>query len=237
MNGLSRDLEQIGALRSLCDPAGCEVLICLPATLLHRASERAGDQIALGGEDCHFAGSGAHTGEISAAMLVDAGARYVILGHSERRTDQGESDALIAAKVRAAQSAGLTAILCVGETLAERDAGRTLEVVLGQLAGSIPDAALPAQLVLAYEPVWAIGTGRVPQTGDILAVHQALRSALAQRFGAEAAAQIPLLYGGSVKPDNAAQIFAIADVDGALVGGASLQAADFAQIIAALNAA
>ncbi|RRH76888.1 triose-phosphate isomerase [Falsigemmobacter faecalis] len=236
MHGLRADLAQVEALCAAPQPEHCDVLLCLPATLIDRAARLAQGRIGLGGEDCHANTHGAHTGEISAAMLKDAGASHVILGHSERRADHGETDALVASKVLAAQSAGLTAILCVGETLAERDAGRTLEVVATQLAGSLAEGADPARLVVAYEPVWAIGTGRVPVEGDILAVHAALRADLVQRFGA-AAADIPLLYGGSVKPENAAQIFALQDVDGALVGGASLKAADFAQIIAALNAA
>lgn len=236
MHGLSADLAQVEALCAAPQPERCEVLLCLPATLIDRAARLSAGRIAIGGEDCHANPQGAHTGDISAAMLKDAGASHVILGHSERRADHGESDALVAAKVLAAQAAGLVAILCVGETLAERDAGRTLEVVSAQLAGSLAQGADPANLVVAYEPVWAIGTGRVPVEGDILAVHAALRADLSARFGA-VAADIPLLYGGSVKPENAAQIFALKDVDGALVGGASLKAADFGQIIAALNAA
>lgn len=237
MHGLGADLAQIEALCTRSRPETCDVLLCLPATLVNRGAVLAAGRIAIGGEDCHAAAQGAHTGDISAAMLADAGATAVILGHSERRADHGESDALVAAKVTAAQAAGLTAIVCVGETLAQRDAGQTLAVVAGQLAASIPEGADLGKLVVAYEPVWAIGTGRVPEMADITAVHGALRADLAARFGAQAAAGIALLYGGSVKPENAAQIFALADVDGALVGGASLKAADFAQIIDALDAA
>jgi len=236
MHGLSADLAQVEALCAAPQPDHCDVLLCLPATLIERAARLSEGRIAIGGEDCHANLQGAHTGDISAAMLKDAGASHVILGHSERRADHGETDAVVAGKVLAAQKAGLVAILCVGETLDERDAGRTLEVVSAQLAGSLAEGVDPATLVVAYEPVWAIGTGRVPVEGDITAVHAALREDLTARFG-DAAADIPLLYGGSVKPENAAQIFALKDVDGALVGGASLKAADFAQIIAALNAA
>jgi len=187
-------------------------------------------RVLLGGQDCHVAQSGAHTGDISAAMLDDAGARHVILGHSERRADHGESSGLVAAKAQAAHAAGLTAIICVGETEAERDAGTTLDVVLGQLRQSLPEAASAANTVIAYEPVWAIGTGRTPTLEQIAEVHDALRAAVPD-------AETSLLYGGSVKPGNAAEIFALANVDGALVGGASLKAADFGAIIAALDAA
>ena len=180
--------------------------------------------------------SGAHTGDISAAMIADAGGTYVILGHSERRADHGESDALVRAKAVAAHSAGLIRVICVGETLAEREAGRTLEIVGGQLQGSVPDGATAGDTVIAYEPVWAIGTGKVPTLEEIGAVHDDIRARLAARFGAEAAG-IRILYGGSVKPSNAAEIFAVPNVDGALVGGASLKAPDFGGIIAALEAA
>lgn len=237
MHGLGADLAQLEALCTRPTAQNCDVLLCLPATLIHRGTTVSAGRIALGGEDCHANASGAHTGDISAAMLKDAGADYVILGHSERRADHGESNDLVALKVTAAQNAGLTAIVCVGETLEERDAGQTLAVVSAQLKGSLPEGVDVARLVVAYEPVWAIGTGRVPVEADILAVHSALRADLVARFGAEAAAGIALLYGGSVKPSNAAQIFALKDVDGALVGGASLKAEDFAAIIDALNAA
>ena len=198
-----------------------EVLICPPATLIARMAEAArGTAIRIGGQDCHAAASGAHTGDISAAMLVDAGASHVILGHSERRTDHGETDAQVLAKAQAALSAGLTAIICIGETEAERDAGRTLDVVGTQLHGSVPAGATAANLVIAYEPVWAIGTGRTPTIPEIAEVHAFLRARLTARIGAEAAG-VRLLYGGSVKPSNAAEIFAVPHVDGALVGGAS----------------
>ena len=209
---------------------GCDVLICPPATLIARL---AGGRFPVGGQDCHWEASGAHTGDISAEMLADAGAVAVIVGHSERRADHGEDDATVARKAAAAWRAGLTAIVCVGETEAERDAGATLARVGAQLAGSIPDGATAARLVVAYEPVWAIGTGRTPSLGEIAEVHGFLRETLTARFGPEVGGGVRLLYGGSVKPGNAAEIFAVADVDGALVGGASLKAADFAAIIAA----
>ena len=216
---------------------GCEVLICPPATLLapFRAilvAKKAGRRIALGGQDCHTGDAGAHTGDIAAAMLKDAGAAYVILGHSERRAGHGETDALVKAKAMAAQRAGLCAIICVGETLAERDAGRTLAVVGAQLAGSLPDGAGPGNTVIAYEPVWAIGSGRTPTALDVAKVHRYIRQRLAGR--AADAEAVRLLYGGSVKPGNAAELMGIANVDGALVGGASLTAADFWPIVQAV---
>jgi triosephosphate isomerase len=235
MNGLAADLTQVTALAGR--PAGpSQVLLCLPATLIARASGIAG-RVALGGQDCHAAVSGAHTGDVSAAMLADAGATFVIVGHSERRTDHGETDAAVRAKAAAAQGAGLIPVVCLGETLAQRDAGATLDVVAAQLAGSVPDGAHGGNLVVAYEPVWAIGTGRIATTDQIAEVHGFLRARLADRLGAETAAGIRLLYGGSVKPSNAGDIFAVPDVDGALVGGASLKAADFGAIIDALDAA
>ncbi len=236
MNGLAADLAELAAMAAR-PPGAAEVLICPPATLIHRAAQVAGARIALGGQDCHAAVSGAHTGDVSAAMLADAGARYVILGHSERRADHAETDAAVLAKALAARAAGLVAVVCLGETLADREAGRTLDVVATQLAGSVPEGADGATLVIAYEPVWAIGTGRVPTTGQIAEVHAFLRDRLAQRFGTATAQGIRLLYGGSVKASNAADIFAVADVDGALVGGASLKADDFGPIIDALDAA
>jgi triosephosphate isomerase len=239
MNGLVADLGELAALAArsaVRPPSACEVLICPPATLVAAAATVADGRIAIGGQTCHHAASGAHTGDVSAAMLADAGARYVILGHSERRADHGETDDLVRAKAVAARAAGLVAVVCVGETLADREAGRTLDVIETQLAGSVPDGADGASLVVAYEPVWAIGTGRVPTTEQIAEVHAVLRARLAARFG-EAAQHIRLLYGGSVKASNASDIFAVADVDGALVGGASLKVADFGPIIDALDAA
>lgn len=237
MNGDGASLAEIDALLSAHPAPGVDILICPPATLIERMARRiAGGPVAVGGQTCHTAASGAHTGDISAAMLAEAGASHVILGHSERRADHGESNETIRAQAEAALAAGLHVILCVGETEAERDADVTLEVVGGQLAGSIPDGVTGATLTVAYEPVWAIGTGRVPEIAQIAQVHDAIRAALVDRFGPEGGA-MSILYGGSVKPGNAAEIFAIANVDGALVGGASLKAADFSGIIAALEAA
>jgi triosephosphate isomerase len=196
-----------------------DLAICPPATLAFLVGqELAGSPIALGGQDCHDKASGAFTGDVSAEMWADIGARYVIVGHSERRTLHGESDAVVAGKAAAVVRAGLSPIICVGESLQERDAGETLSVIGRQLAGSIPDAAGRPDTVIAYEPVWAIGTGRTPTTGQVAEVHQAIREALKARFGA-AGGQIRLLYGGSVKPENAADLMAMPGVDGALVGG------------------
>ena len=233
MNGTAAALSELDALQDAATGAA-EVLICPPATLIAQAVARAG-RIAIGAQDCHSDASGAHTGDVSADMLKDAGATYVILGHSERRADHGETNAQVADKTRAAWGAGLTAIVCVGETLAEREAGQTIDLVRTQLAGSLPDDVSGANTVIAYEPVWAIGTGKVPTTDQIAEVHGFLREALTARFGKDTAGAIRLLYGGSVKASNAAEIFAVADVDGALVGGASLTAADFAPIVNALN--
>jgi triosephosphate isomerase len=230
MNGLAASAAMLDELVAACPSPACDVLVCPPATLVARL---AGGPFPVGGQDCHPAASGAHTGDLAAEMLADAGATAVIVGHSERRADHGETDALVHDKALAAWRAGLTAIVCVGETEAERDAGRTLECIGAQLDGSIPDGATPHRLVVAYEPVWAIGTGRTPTVGQIAEVHRFLRERLAGRFGAAVADGVRLLYGGSVKSGNAAEIFAVEDVDGALVGGASLKAADFAPIVAA----
>ena len=236
MNGTSASLAEVRALLAAHPDPACEMLLCPPATLIAQLAGLArGTALRVGGQDCHAKAGGAHTGDVSAAMLADAGASHVILGHSERRADHGETDALVAAKAQAAWAAGLVAVICLGETEAERDAGRTLAVVGAQLAGSVPDGATAATTVIAYEPVWAIGTGRTPTLAEIAEVHGHLRAGLRQRFGAEAEG-MRLLYGGSVKPSNAAEIFAVADVDGALVGGASLKAADFGAIVATLSA-
>jgi len=234
MNGSRASLGEVTKLiQTIGDPA-CDILICPPATLLAWAAETIGTaRIRLGGQDCHAAASGAHTGDISAGQLADAGATYVIVGHSERRADHGETDAMVSAKTTAAHAAGLTAIICVGETGADRDGGATLDVIGRQIEGSLPDGATASNSVVAYEPVWAIGTGRTPTTAQIAEVHDFLRARLTARFGADAA-HMRLLYGGSVKPSNAAEIFAVANVDGALVGGASLKADDFAPIARAL---
>lgn len=230
MNGRRESIAMVDELAAALPSPVPEILICPPATLL---APLAGRGIALGGQDCHPEASGAHTGDISPEMLRDAGAVAVILGHSERRTDHAETDGLVAAKTRAAWRAGLTAIVCVGETEAERDAGSTVDIVSDQIAGSVPDGATPDLLVVAYEPVWAIGTGRTPTTGEIINAHAAIRATLARHFGSALADAVRILYGGSVKPSNAAEMFALSDVDGALVGGASLRAADFGAIIAA----
>jgi len=237
MNGTRASLDEVRTLAAATSGARCEVLICPPATLLARANEAAGAApLRFGGQDCHAEPSGARTGDVSAEQLADAGARYVIVGHSERRTDHGETDAMVAAKAMAARRAGLRAIICVGETLAEREAGQALAVIGRQLAGSVPDGATGADTVIAYEPVWAIGTGLTPTPDQITEVHGELRAALLDRFGS-GGWDFRLLYGGSVKPGNAAEIFALPEVDGALVGGASLKAADFLPIVAALSAA
>ena len=230
MNGLRRDgLDRAKdlAARIADETPPCEIVICPPATLLGELRGALGDSaIALAGQDCHGADSGANTGDLSAGMLADAGCRYVIVGHSERRADHGETDAAVRAKAAAALGAGLAAIVCLGESAAERDAGRAIEVVETQLAGSLPDGAGAANTVVAYEPVWAIGTGRTPETGDIAAVHGHLRALLTTRLG-PAGSGVRILYGGSVKPANAREILGLGDVDGALVGGASLSVDDF----------
>ncbi len=235
MNGLVGDLAEVEILIDRISQPGCDVLICPPATLISRMHQMAvGSELTIGAQDCHHKNAGAHTGDLSAGMLADAGVSHVILGHSERRADHGETDALVAAKTRAVFERGLIAIVCVGETEAQRDAGETLAVVDAQLAGSLPDECIASHTVIAYEPIWAIGTGRTPSLTEIAAVHLAIRSNLIARFGAEGQS-MRLLYGGSVKPDNAAEIFNIVNVDGALVGGASLRASDFGQIVEALN--
>jgi triosephosphate isomerase len=237
MNGTSADLEQIEALAEAHAGALSEIMIATPDTLLHRASAftKTGP-ITLGAQNCHHRESGAHTGDISAEMLIDAGASYVILGHSERRADHDEHDEDVRSKARAALKAGLRVILCMGEELEEREADNTLDIIGGQLAGSIPDDVSGETLVIAYEPIWAIGTGKVPSIAQISEVHDFIRLRLEQRFGPQIARGIRLLYGGSVKPANAAEIFAVQNVDGALVGGASLKSADFGPIIEALDA-
>ena len=237
MNGTRASLTEVAALLAAHPAPACEMLLCPPTTLLaEMAALAAGSALNVGGQDCHTKASGAHTGDISAAMLADAGASHVILGHSERRADHGESDALVRAKAEAAIAAGLIAVVCLGESEAQRNAGDTLEVIGAQLDGSVPANATAENLVIAYEPVWAIGTGRTPTLAQIAEVHGFLRARLTGQIGAEAA-KTRLLYGGSVKPSNAAEIFALPDVDGALVGGASLKAADFGAIVAALAAA
>lgn len=236
MNGTGAALEQLAHLKTLLEEAGeiaSDVLICPPATLIHRAAQRAeGSPIRIGGQDCHAKASGAHTGDVSATMLFDAGASHVILGHSERRADHGETSAMVSEKVRAALAAGLVPIVCVGETEAEREQGRANQVVAEQLAQSLPDDFGNTQIIVAYEPVWAIGTGRTATIGDIAEMHAHMRALLVERFGVAGEAAL-LLYGGSVKPDNAGEILRTANVNGALVGGASLLANDFFSIIVA----
>lgn len=238
MNGTGAALTEITGLVEMYPAPSVDILICPPATLLHRAAEAAqGSGVTVGGQDCHPAQSGAHTGDLSAGMLVDAGASAVILGHSERREDHDESNEDVRAKARAAMDVGLTAIICVGESLAQREAANTLDIIGGQLSGSIPDQSTGENLVVAYEPIWAIGTGKVPTLEQIGEVHDFIRSRLERRFGEGVGRSVRLLYGGSVKPGNAAEIFAVSNVDGALVGGASLKAQDFAGIIDALQGA
>lgn len=232
MNGTG---DSLGELRSIAQgfmgglDAETEGLICVPATLLSRAAEAVGGgrtPLRIGGQDCHAAVSGAHTGDIAAEMLKDAGASHVIVGHSERRADHGETDATVLAKAEAAWRAGLVAIICIGETRGEREAGATLDVLSRQIAGSVPSKATPATTVIAYEPVWAIGTGLTPTADDVGAAHAHIRAELAARIG-DPAQKMRVLYGGSVKPSNARELLGVANVDGALVGGASLKASDF----------
>lgn len=234
MNGLGSSIAELEALiGGITTDPGCDVLICPPATLITGFAERAKESaVTIGGQDCHAEENGAHTGDISAEMLADAGATHVILGHSERRTDHGEDDATVNAKVKASWRAGLTAIVCIGESETERDAGQTLDVVGSQLAASLPDGASASNTVIAYEPLWAIGTGRTPSTDDIANVHRSLRELLEQRLEQEGSG-IRILYGGSMNPGNAAEIMALDNVDGGLVGGASLKAVDFLQVVAA----
>ncbi|MDE2384261.1 MAG: triose-phosphate isomerase [Alphaproteobacteria bacterium] len=235
MNGTTAALREprllAGMLRDV--KLKCDVMICPPATLIRRAkSVMKGSKIKLGGQDCHAAVSGAHTGDISADMLKDAGATSVIVGHSERRTNHKETDAQVAAKAQAAHKAGLTAIICIGETLDERKGGKTLEVLTGQIKGSIPAGSTASNTVVAYEPVWAIGTGLTPTTKEVEEAHAHIRAELAKVMGEEGAGT-RILYGGSVKPSNAAELMGVANVNGALVGGASLKAVDFIGIIKA----
>lgn len=229
MNGSKADgtaLAKELVARTMREAVACDLLICPPATLLHPVHEIVkGSAVALGGQNCHHAQKGPHTGEISATMLKDAGCTHVILGHSERRAEQGEDDALIRAKVAAARAAGLVAVVCVGETQQEREGGHALDVVGRQLQGSLPDGLAAAEIVIAYEPVWAIGAGRTPNQEQIAEVHAYIRQSLSSRV--RDAASVRILYGGSVKPSNAAELLHIANVDGALIGGASLVAADF----------
>ena len=236
MHGFIASLDEIAAMRRAVENGEArhaEVLVCPPSTLIVSAAALLeGGPVSLGAQNCHPGVTGAYTGDISAAMLKDAGATYVILGHSERRGGYGESDAMARAKAEAANKAGLTAIVCVGETKAEREAGGAIEVVCKQLLGSLPLEATATELVVAYEPVWAIGTGLTPTASDVAEMHAAVRNVLVELYRAEAA-RIRILYGGSVKSSNAGELLNLPNVDGALVGGASLKAVDFIGIAAA----
>ncbi|GGH21741.1 triosephosphate isomerase [Alsobacter metallidurans] len=237
MNGLRPALNELAAMGGAYDGAlrrKVDLLVCPPATLVYVAAAAAvGTGVAIGGQDCHAKENGAHTGDVSAEMLANAGASHVIVGHSERRTDHKESDAVVKAKAEAAWRAGLVAIVCVGETKEEREAGRTLAIVKRQLRGSIPEGATADTLVVAYEPVWAIGTGLTPTAKDVEEVHASIRAELRKIIGKDESPLVRILYGGSVKPSNAVELMGVANVDGALVGGASLKAADFLGIAAA----
>jgi triosephosphate isomerase len=234
MNGLLASEAELNTLANHLknnNKYSCEVLICPPFTLLKSFAEKAdASGIQIGAQDCHPQVSGAHTGDTSAQMIKDAGCSHVIVGHSERRADHGESDFTVCSKAKAGHVAGLIAIVCVGETEAERDSGKTAEVVLSQLAGSVPADATAQNTVVAYEPVWAIGTGRTPTSDEVGEIHTTIREALVKRFGADGEG-FRLLYGGSVKPSNAEELMNVANVNGALVGGASLKADDFNGII------
>ena len=235
MNGVASELAEIAAIaeKSLHYPA-VESALCLPATLISRACDTA-HGFPIGGQDCHMQPSGAHTGCVSADMLVDAGASLTIVGHSERRAAQHEQDHDVLAKAQAAHNAGLKVIICVGETLAERDAGKALPVVLGQVEGSLPQNISGDWLSVAYEPVWAIGTGRIPEMADVREMHGAIRAALVDRYGVVGNG-VRILYGGSMNGDNAAELLAVENVDGGLIGGASLTCAKFEPILAAAQA-
>ncbi len=234
MNGMLADLAEIGGISQAARQYNnVDYGLCLPATLIAPAVAAVPD-FAIGGQDCHMVQSGAHTGCVSANMLADAGATMVIVGHSERRAAQGETNADIQRKAIAAIELGLFAIICVGETEAERDAGEAENIVLSQIDGSLPEVMQPGTLCVAYEPVWAIGTGRIPSDADVAAMHGAIRARLEQRFGG-AGVGINILYGGSMNGDNAATLLAIPNVDGGLIGGASLTAAKFEPILAAAD--
>jgi triosephosphate isomerase len=232
MNGQREQLNELKAMGegALSLAGKIDMLICPPATLLYVATALLTDSpLEIGAQDCHTAQSGAYTGDISAAMIADCFGTHVIVGHSERRTLHGENDALVCAKAEAAHAAELTAIVCIGETEAERKGGQTLDVLETQLAGSVPDGATSENTVIAYEPVWAIGTGLTPTAADVAEAHAFMRKELVARFGAEGS-KIRILYGGSVKPSNAAELMAVDNVDGALIGGASLKSSDFLAI-------
>ncbi|MEP3345467.1 MAG: triose-phosphate isomerase [Litoreibacter sp.] len=236
MNGVSTQLAEVEALCAAHPSPRVDLLIAPPATLISSMVVSAANHaLEVAGQDCHGEKNGAHTGDISGEMLKDAGASYVILGHSERREDHSESDDDVRSKARAALAADLKVVICIGESLEEREAANTLEIIAGQLAGSLPDILTGENTVIAYEPIWAIGTGKVPTLAQIGEVHDFIRSKLQTRFGEGVGRSIRLLYGGSVKPSNASEIFNVSNVDGALVGGASLKAEDFSGIIKALE--
>jgi len=237
MHGLAPQLGEIEAIAASvrAAPPFADILICLPATLIARAVQTAAGRIAIGGEDCHTEIAGAFTGDVSAEMLKDAGASAVIVGHSERRQHHGETDAIVAAKARAARRAGLLAIICIGETKSQRLDGKALSVCGDQIAGSVPDGMTASAVTIGYEPLWAIGSGHMPTSEEIAEMHAHIRQCLAVRLGTEGK-EVRILYGGSVKPSNARDILALPEVGGALVGGASLKAADFEAIFRAVSA-
>lgn len=237
MNGLLADgaalAKDVAAEVKKLGKPECEFLVCPPFTLLTTVKKALrGSKVALGAQDCHTAEKGAHTGDISPVMLKDCGCSYVIVGHSERRANHHESNELICQKAEAAYKAGLKAVICIGETEAERDAGKTIDVCTKQIMGSVPDSATAVNTVIAYEPVWAIGTGKTPTAADVEEVHAAIRKVVAKKLGKATANKMRLLYGGSVKPSNAAELLSLPDVDGGLIGGASLKASDFMGIAA-----
>ena len=232
MNGLKAEGIELASslaehMAAEPDPA-FDMVVCPPFTFLEAiGGSIAGTPIGLGAQDCHAAGKGAHTGDVSAGMLADLGCRFVIVGHSERRADHEETDAAVQAKAAAVQAQGMTAIICIGETEEQRDGGNTLDVVKSQLAGSVPEPSAAANTVIAYEPIWAIGTGRTPSTDEVREVHALIRAELTAALGAEEAVGVRVLYGGSMNPENAGDLLALEDVDGGLIGGASLTAEDF----------
>ena len=232
MNGLLEDgtnlaKEVANEVKKLGKPE-CEFLVCPPFTLLDRVKKALrGSKVALGAQDCHMAEKGAHTGDISPLMLKDLGCTYALVGHSERRTDHGESNELVCKKALSLHASGLKAVICIGETLEERESGKTIEVCTNQIMGSVPETANATNTVIAYEPVWAIGTGKTPTAAEVQETHAAIRKVVAKKLGKSVANKMRLLYGGSVKPSNATELLALEDVDGALIGGASLKATDF----------
>ena len=236
MNGLKAATSEIKKLDNLIKENGakCDVLICPPFTLISTFVDAGADNVAIGAQDCHMNISGAHTGDISAEMLKEMGCDHIIVGHSERRADHGENNGVVKAKAAAAQAEGAIAIICVGETIDEREAGKALDVVTSQVKASIPSDATMGNTIIAYEHVWALGTGKVPTTTDVEEVHAEVRSVLNERFGSKGD-DINILYGGSVKASNANELMSVANVNGALVGGASLEADDFYGIISAYD--